>query len=219
MSGYTGVPCLIILVSMSGYTGVLCYTGVPCYTGMPCLVIWCSMSGYTGVPCLVILVFHVWLYWCSMSDYTGVHVILVFHVWLYWCSCLVILVFHVILYWCSMHTHSWLSWVDEDDDEVGLKEKPEDTSKILNRNKIWSTGSVDEGLDPKLLPLLGLRTRKTAGASGLRVRRRGGGWNVLAGGRLQPGLKLWFPPDPRRRCPKFLNLNWRKGHCYHYKIS
>ena len=31
-----------------------------------------------------------------------------------------------------LHTHSWLSWVDEDDDEdkVGLKEKPEDTRYI-----------------------------------------------------------------------------------------
>ena len=28
-----------------------------------------------------------------------------------------------------LRTHSWLNWVDEDDDEdeVGLKEKPEDT--------------------------------------------------------------------------------------------
>ena len=28
-----------------------------------------------------------------------------------------------------MRAHSWLNWVDEDDDddEVGLKEKPEDT--------------------------------------------------------------------------------------------
>ena len=28
----------------------------------------------------------------------------------------------------SAHTHSWLNWVDEDDDEdeVDLKEKPED---------------------------------------------------------------------------------------------
>ena len=28
-----------------------------------------------------------------------------------------------------MHTHFWLNWVDEDDDEdeVGLTEKPEDT--------------------------------------------------------------------------------------------
>ena len=24
-----------------------------------------------------------------------------------------------------LHTHSWLNWVDEDDDEIGLKEKPE----------------------------------------------------------------------------------------------
>ena len=31
-----------------------------------------------------------------------------------------------------LRTHSWLSWVDEDDDEdeVGLKEKPEDTRYI-----------------------------------------------------------------------------------------
>ena len=31
-----------------------------------------------------------------------------------------------------LHAHSWLSWVDEDDDEdeVGLKEKPEDTRYI-----------------------------------------------------------------------------------------
>ena len=32
----------------------------------------------------------------------------------------------------SLRTHSWLNWVDEDDDEdeVGLKEKPEDTRYI-----------------------------------------------------------------------------------------
>ena len=31
-----------------------------------------------------------------------------------------------------LHTDSWLNWVDEDDDEdqVGLKEKPEDTRYI-----------------------------------------------------------------------------------------
>ena len=34
-----------------------------------------------------------------------------------------------------LHTHSWLNWVDEDDDEdeVGLKEKPEDTRYIKMR--------------------------------------------------------------------------------------
>ena len=34
-----------------------------------------------------------------------------------------------------LHTHSWLNWVDEDDDEdeVGLKEKPEDTRYINKR--------------------------------------------------------------------------------------
>ena len=31
-----------------------------------------------------------------------------------------------------LHTHSWLNWVDQDDDEdeVGLKENPEDTRYI-----------------------------------------------------------------------------------------
>ena len=29
-----------------------------------------------------------------------------------------------------LHAHSWLNWVDEDEDEVGLKEKPEDTRYI-----------------------------------------------------------------------------------------
>ena len=31
-----------------------------------------------------------------------------------------------------LYTHPWLNWVDEDDDEdeVGLKEKPEDTRYI-----------------------------------------------------------------------------------------
>ena len=33
-----------------------------------------------------------------------------------------------------LHAHSWLNWVDEDDgeDEVGLKEKPEDTRYSTN---------------------------------------------------------------------------------------
>ena len=51
-----------------------------------------------------------------------------------------------------LRAHSWLNWVDEDDDEdeVGLKEKPKDTidtSKRLHRNKTRSTGSVDKGLN------------------------------------------------------------------------
>ena len=47
-----------------------------------------------------------------------------------------------------LRAHSWLNWVDEDDDEdeVGLKEK-QDTSKRLHRNKTRSTGSVDKGLN------------------------------------------------------------------------
>ena len=38
---------------------------------------------------------------------------------------------------CTLNTHSWLNWVDEDEDEdeVGLKEKPEDTRYT---ETIWS---------------------------------------------------------------------------------
>ena len=83
-----------------------------------------------------------------------------------------------------LRAHSWLNWVDEDDDEVGLN----------------------------LLPSLGLRTQTSAGASSLRVPT--GVWNILAGGRLQLGLRFWFPPDPRRRCcSTFLNLNWWTAFC------
>ena len=41
-----------------------------------------------------------------------------------------------------LRAHSWLSWVDEDDDEVGLKEsqKTLHTSKRLHQNKTRSTG-------------------------------------------------------------------------------
>ena len=49
-----------------------------------------------------------------------------------------------------LRAHSWLNWVDEDDyeDEVGLKEKPEDTRYIKKiTNKTRSTGSVDKGLN------------------------------------------------------------------------
>ena len=45
-----------------------------------------------------------------------------------------------------LRAHSWLNWVD-DENEVGLKEKPEDTSKRLHRNKTRSTGSVDKVLN------------------------------------------------------------------------
>ena len=45
-----------------------------------------------------------------------------------------------------LHNHSWLNWVDDDDDqdEVGLKEKPEDTRTKLHGNETRSTGSVDK---------------------------------------------------------------------------
>ena len=67
------------------------------------------------------------------------------------CACVRVCVLDLIECFTTtfLRTHSWLNWVDEDDDEdeVGLKEKPEDTidtSKRLHRN---NTGSVDKGLD------------------------------------------------------------------------
>ena len=41
-----------------------------------------------------------------------------------------------------LRAHSWLNWVDEDDneDEVGLKEKPEDTRCLLCACLLMQTG-------------------------------------------------------------------------------
>ena len=71
-----------------------------------------------------------------------------------------------------LRAHSWLNWVDEDD-EVGLKEKP-DTSKRFHRNKTRSTGSLwTKDLLINLIPIYchhwdcGLQT--SAGVSSLRV--------------------------------------------------
>ena len=38
-----------------------------------------------------------------------------------------------------LRAHSWLNWVDEDDDEdeVGLKEKPEDTRRPPSRSRVY----------------------------------------------------------------------------------
>ena len=60
--------------------------------------------------------------------------------------------------WCQM-TRMRLAWKKS--------QKTLDTYKRLHQNKTWSTGSVDKGTWSQLLPLLGLRTRKSAGASSL----------------------------------------------------
>ena len=50
-------------------------------------------------------------------------------------------IIHVLIYFIEcltttfLRAHSWLNWVDDDEDEVGLKEKPEDIRYI---NKITS---------------------------------------------------------------------------------
>ena len=73
-----------------------------------------------------------------------------------------------------------------DEDEVGLKEKP-DTSKRLHQNKTRSTGSAGEGLDPKFA-IIG-----TAGASGLKAPSRG----VKYPGQVAPttGSLILVPPQ------------------------
>ena len=45
-----------------------------------------------------------------------------------------------------LRAHSWLNWVDEDDDEVGLKEKPEDTRYIKIRPEapgVWTKDLIN----------------------------------------------------------------------------
>ena len=46
-----------------------------------------------------------------------------------------------------LHTHSWLNLVDEDDDEdeVGLKEKPEDTRYIKKITSKWDPNHRESG--------------------------------------------------------------------------
>ena len=66
-----------------------------------------------------------------------------------------------------------------------------DTSKRLHQNKTRSTGRTWS----QFIAIIGsadsgkCRCVKPEGTYGV--------WNVLAGGRLQPGLKLWSPPPPR----------------------
>ena len=42
-----------------------------------------------------------------------------------------------------LHTHTWLNWVDEDD--VGLKEKPEDT-RYINKRPLGLTAPLSNCL-------------------------------------------------------------------------
>ena len=104
------------------------------------------------------------------------------------------------------------------EDEAGLTEKPEDTRYIkkLHQKKTRNTGSAGKGTWSQLCHYWDCGLGESAGASSLMA--PSGVWNVPARWRLQPGLILWFPPDPRRRLSTFLNLSWWKGHCYHYKI-
>ena len=76
-------------------------------------------------------------------------------------------------------THSlWLGYTGSmrmiDEDEVGLKEKPEGTSKRLHRNETRSTGSMGKGLDSQRFKYWELHTREWAVTS----------WRVLGGGEI-----------------------------------
>ena len=68
-----------------------------------------------------------------------------------------------------LHTHSWLNWVDENDDEVGLKEKPEDTRYIKKIEIRPEAPGVRAKDFIPTFPIWGLRTRESAGASHLKV--------------------------------------------------
>ena len=90
-------------------------------------------------------------------------------------------------------------------------QKTLDTSKRLHRNKNRSTGSVEQRTYINFIPIYCHHWDCRLGPEQVRQAWEylRGGWNVLVGGRLQLGLRFWFPPDPRRRCcSTFLNLNW-----------
>ena len=91
-------------------------------------------------------------------------------------------------------------------------QKTPDTSKRLHRNETRSTGSAGKKeLDPNYCHHwdCGLGKAQVRQAWG----HLAGVWNVLPRWRLQPGFTLWFPPDPRRRCSKLLNLNGWTAFC------
>ena len=109
------------------------------------------------------------------------------------------------------------AWVDEEDDEVGLKEKTEDTRYIQTdyiKISTRSTGSVDKGL-VNLIPIYcyhwycGLLGKST-GASSLRVPSAGAkcpsraayNWVLNCGS-----------PRPKEEVFKVLNLNGWAAFC------
>ena len=93
-----------------------------------------------------------------------------------------------------------------DEDEVGLKEKPEEHKKDYIKirpeaQRVWAKDLIPTW------PLLGLRTQESAGASHMKAPSGG----VKYPGQMVPttGSLILVHPDPRR-CSKFLNLNWWK---------
>ena len=56
--------------------------------------------------------------------------------WLLLRSCIPVIAGFLAINNQYLCNHSWLNWVDDDDEEVDLKEKPEDTKYIQNYIKI-----------------------------------------------------------------------------------
>ena len=98
-----------------------------------------------------------------------------------------------------LHTPSWLNWVDED--EVDLKEKPEDTGYIKIRPEAPAVrakefdpnfaiiGTADSGKCRCVAPEGILR--------GCEMSWPGGAYNQV--------YKLWFPPDQGGGVQRFWN--------------
>ena len=103
---------------------------------------------------------------------------------------------------CTLTTLGYTEYMRMiDEDEVGLKEKPEDTRYIKNITSKQSTGSVGKGLDSNFTIIQTADSGKSAGVSRLKTPTN--------------GFLILVSQDPRRRWSKFLNLNWWKGYCYH----
>ena len=115
-----------------------------------------------------------------------------------------------------LHTHTWLNWVDEDDWwGWGWLERKARRHKIHQKDYIKirheAPGVRAKELDPNFCHYWDCRLGKVQVCHAWR--HPVGVWNVLARWRLQPGLKLWFPTDTRRRFSKFLNLNGWTAFC------
>ena len=116
-----------------------------------------------------------------------------------------------------LHAHPWLNWVDEDD--VGLKENPENPRYIKIRPEAPGVRAKD--LIPNF-PIIG-----DSGGGGGGCRQVHHAWKHLTEMKSQQGgaynrvFNFCPPPPPqdqRKRCSKILNLNGWTAFCCHARI-